>query len=243
VRLYIGVDDTDSINSETGTGKLARWFEGELPPGSRLWGVVRQQLLVHPDIPYTSHNSSACIVVEASNGVPVGEIAEKAAGHVRRHAQEGSDPGLAVVPADHPGLERIVSFGYECTRRVVGRKDALRAAGDAFLRGLGGTEDGIIGALAAVGLTASGWSGRFIEFGRLRDFPDSITVGALAEADILTVSLDRDGRVPVMENVVRTNGWLRPRLFGHRAVLPVLPGEDGSWVSQGGRRNKKPLSP
>lgn len=243
MRIYIGVDDTDSIDSETGTGKLARWFEGELPPGFRLWGVVRQQLLVHPDIPYTSHNSSACIVLEASNGIPVGEIAEKAAGHVRRHAHGGSDPGLAVVPADHPGMERIVSFGYECTRRVLGRRDALRAAGEAFLQGLGGTEDGIIGALAAVGLTASGWSGRFIEFGRLRDFPDSLTVETLAEAGILTVSLDRDGRVPAGEHIVRTNGWLRPRLFGHKAVLPVLPGEDGSWISQGGRRNRKPPSP
>jgi hypothetical protein len=243
VRLYIGVDDTDAIDSETGTGKLARRFEGALPPGFRVWGVVRQQLLVHPDIPYTSHNSSACIVVDASGHCPVADIAQRAADHILKHAQGGSDPGLAVVPADHPRLERIVSFGYECTRRVVRQKDALLAAGEAFLRGLGGTEDGIIGALAAAGLTASGWSGRFIEFGRLRDFPDSVTVETLAEADILTVSLDRDGRVPGKESIVRTNGWLRPRLFGHRAVLPVLPGENGDWISQGGRRNKKPLSP
>lgn len=47
-----------------GTGKLARWFERELPDGCQLWGVVRQQLLVDDAIPYTSHNSSACAVVD-----------------------------------------------------------------------------------------------------------------------------------------------------------------------------------
>ncbi len=228
MRLYIGVDDTDHIESDRGTGKLARWFEKEVPSGGRIWGVVRQQLLVHPDVPYTSHNSAACIVVDLPDGALVGEISRRIVAHVERHADEGSDPGVA--------------FGLDCTRRVVTRKDDLRTAGKAFLRGLGGTNDGIIGALAAVGLTASGWSGRFIEFGRLRDFPDSVSVEDLARAHIHVVSMDRDARVPAETAWIRTNGWLRPRLFGSRAVLPVSPGEDGVWVASGGKRSR-PHSP
>jgi len=238
MRLYIGVDDTDNIDSERGTGKLARWFEGELPPDCRVWGVVRQQLLVHPDVPYTSHNSSACIVVDGPDETAVEELSRRAVAHVERHADEGSDPGVAVVPENYRGLREIVSFGFDCTRRVVSRKEALRTAGEAFLRGLGGTNDGIIGALAAVGLTASGWSGRFIEFGRLRDLPDSVTVETLAGVDIHVVSMDRDARVPGRSEIVRTNGWLRPRLFGNQAILPVLPGEDGLWLALGGKRNR-----
>lgn len=238
MRLYIGVDDTDNIDSEKGTGKLARWFERELPSGCRLWGVVRQQLLVHPDVPYTSHNSSACIVIDLPDKGHVQELSCRAVAHVQRHSDEGSDPGVAVVPEDHGGLKEIISFGFDCTRRVVTRKEALRTAGEALLQGLGGTNDGIIGALAAVGLTASGWSGRFIEFDRLRDFPDSVTVEALGEANIHVVSLDRDARVPGRNEIVRTNGWLRPRLFGNRAILPVFPGKEGEWLAGGGRRYK-----
>ena len=68
MRIYIGFDDTDNINANRGTGKLARWFEKELPEGCHMWGVLRQQLLVHDDIPFTSHNSSACVVVDMPDG-------------------------------------------------------------------------------------------------------------------------------------------------------------------------------
>ena len=64
MRVYLGFDDTDHIDADRGTGKLARWFKDELPAGSRIWGVVRQQLLVHDAIPYTSHNSAACLIAE-----------------------------------------------------------------------------------------------------------------------------------------------------------------------------------
>jgi len=71
MRIYIGFDDTDTVDSDRGTGKLARWFENELPESCRLWGVVRQQLLLHDSIPYTTHNSSACAIVECSNSLPI----------------------------------------------------------------------------------------------------------------------------------------------------------------------------
>jgi len=59
---YIGFDDTDPLDADYGTGKLARCFEKELSNGYLFRGVVRQQLLVHEKIPYTSHNSAACVI-------------------------------------------------------------------------------------------------------------------------------------------------------------------------------------
>ena len=41
MRIYIGFDDTDTLEANRGTGKLARWFEGSLPDGCQVWGVVR----------------------------------------------------------------------------------------------------------------------------------------------------------------------------------------------------------
>jgi hypothetical protein len=238
IHAYIGFDDTDNLDSDRGTGKLARWFERELPEDCRMWGVVRQQLLVHPDIPYTSHNSSACVIVEMPDQGLLDELVSRAVRHLESLALEGSDPGLCVSYRGDPALPRLIAFGRECTNRVVRQWDALEAARGMHLSGHGGTNDGLIGAAAAVGLTAEGWSGRFIEFGRLRDLPETIRVSELLEHDILTVSLDRDGKVPAPEDLVSTKGWLRPRLWGNKPVLPVMPMESGIWESVGGKRRK-----
>jgi len=64
MRTLIGLDDTDTLECERGTGKLARGLVKILPEGCKLWGVLRQQLLIDERIPYTSHNSAACAVVD-----------------------------------------------------------------------------------------------------------------------------------------------------------------------------------
>jgi hypothetical protein len=236
IRAYIGFDDTDYLDSDRGTGKLARWFHGELPEGCNTWGVVRQQLLVHDDIPYTSHNSSACVIVEIPDLAILDDLVSRAVRHIERHALEGSDPGLCVTHQGDPALPRLMAFSQKCTSQVVRQRDALEAARDMHLSGHGGTNDGIIGAAAAVGLTAHGWSGRFIEFGKLRDLPETVEVSELERRNILAVSLDRDGHVPAPGDLVHTKGWLRPRLWGNRPILPVIPRENGIWESLGEKR-------
>jgi tRNA(Ile2) C34 agmatinyltransferase TiaS len=239
MKVYIGFDDTDTIDADRGTGKLVRWFERALPEGCTMWGVVRQQLLVHPAIPYTSHNSSACAVVECidSNFLPV--LIENASRHIEQYALPGSDPGLCVASEDAGTLPPVINFGIACTHSVVTQKDAVRAALGLHLSGHGGTCDGIIGAAAAVGLTAYGWSGRLIGYKGLRDFPRTVTVKDLARSGILVISLDRDARVPAPDDVIDTSGWLRPRLLGGRPVLPVAQKGPHMWESLGRKRGKK----
>jgi hypothetical protein len=117
-------------------------------------------------------------------------------------------------------------------------KDAMEAAFNVHLSGHGGTNDGIIGAAAAVGLTASGWCGRFIEYGRLRDFPDTLRISDLERANIRVVSVDRDAKVPSKGDLVETKGWVRPRLWGGEAVLQVTEKNRGVWESVGEKRDK-----
>jgi tRNA(Ile2) C34 agmatinyltransferase TiaS len=238
MRIYIGFDDTDNITADRGTGKLARWFENELPEGCRVQGVVRQQLLVHDRIPYTSHNSSACVMVDAPDASQVALLTARAIQHLKRHSLEGSDPGLCVASDGDAALPGLIAFGRTCTARIVSQEEAMEAASSSHLSGHGGSNDGIIGAAAAVGLTASGWSGRFIEYGRLRKFSDPVRVLELERRNIVVVSGDRDARVPAPEDLVYTKGWLRPRLWGKRAVLLVTPKDEGVWESIGERRNK-----
>jgi hypothetical protein len=237
MRVYVGFDDTDTASSERGTGKLARWFERELPDGCRLWGVVRQQLLVDDAIPYTSHNSSACAVLECAEEVSLSSIILKAAEHIERYFISGSDPGLCVVSESDTALPDIVSFGRLCTYRVVTQRDALAAMGHAHLSGHGGTDDGIIGAVAAVGLTADGWSGRFIELQGLRRFPETLSVADIRNTGIHVFSMDREAKLVLPDDTVYTNGWLRPRLWGGEPLLPVKPRGMNEWETWGRKRS------
>jgi hypothetical protein len=240
MRIYVAFDDTDTVDSDRGTGKLARWFEQELPPGSRLWGVVRQQLLVDPAIPYTTHNSSACAVIESEDDSPPDELIAKAVRHIERHFISGSDPGLCVAQEGHPALANLTRFGRTCASAIVTQQDALDACSGIHLSGHGGTNDGIIGAAAAVGLTAYGWSGRLIEFGRLRDFSEPVPVSDLERSGMIVVSMGRDSQVPSPADLVDTKKWLRPRFWGGKAVLPVTYRGDHHWETLWGKRGKKP---
>ncbi len=237
MRVYIGFDDTDVLGSAIGTGKLARRYEQLIPASCSVWGVVRQQLLVDAAIPYTSHNSSACVVVECPDASFVETLKSAAITHIEAMSLPGSDPGLCLAVEGDPAMPALQSFGLQCTAKVVSQRDALQAVGSAHLTGHGGTNDGIIGAAAAVGLTASGWSGRFIEYSDLRAFSDRLMAAELMQKGIRVVSMDRDACCPRPEDIVDTKGWLRPRLWGHAVVLPVKPAGAGLWESLGEKRN------
>jgi hypothetical protein len=239
MKVYLGFDDTDTCESPYGTGKLVRWFQDAMPQGFKCLGVVRQQLLVCDAIPYTSHNSAACLIADMPEPDLLPAAIECAAGHLKQYALEGSDPGLCVVAESDPAGESLVAFGQRCTRAVCTQSQAVAAAKKAHLSGHGGTNDGIIGAAAAVGLTICGWSGRFIERGHLRDLAEEVSVAELNRMDIGVVSMDRDARVPAPADRVRGNGWLRPRLLGHRPVLLVSPLENGRWETIDRKRAPK----
>ena len=240
MKVFIGFDDTDDVNAIYGTGKVVRWFTPKLPEECRPRGVVRQQLLVDPAIPYTSHNSAACMVVEITAPERIPCLIAKAIDHIRHYAAQGSDPGLCVVRENSAALSVLMTFGRRCTHAVTSQTEALRAARGAHLSGHGGTNDGIIGAAAAVGLTASGWSGRYIELGELRSAPEIMTVAEIQRRDIQVLAEDRDARIPAPQDQVLTNRWLRPRLLGHRPVLLVRPQSEGVWENIYGKRRKAP---
>ena len=196
MKVYVGFDDTDTNDSLYGTGKLVRWFQSAMPQGCQCLGVVRQQLFVCDEIPYTSHNSAACLIVEVAAPNLLNEVIEKAVNHLKRYAMDGSDPGLCVATEFDSSIESLINFGHFCTRAVSTQRQAIEAAKKAHLSGHGGTHDGIIGAAAAVGLTASGWSGRFIEFGKLRNLPAQVLVSELKEDN----HLEKSERISAKKN-------------------------------------------
>ncbi len=236
MRIYIAFDDTDVIDCGRGTGKLARWFEERLPHGVSMTGVIRHQLLVADDIPYTSHNSSLCLVAEAPSPDVIPEIIERAAKHIKEHFFEGSDPGLCVAGESDPALNALLDFSKTCLQRKVSQAEAMKAAAGIHLSGHGGTDDGIIGAAAAVGLTHHGMSGRFIECGGrpLRDYPLAVSAGELVKNGLIPVSVGRNSELPADDALIHNGGWLRPRLFTGKAVVPVCRDKkSGEWYCTG----------
>ena len=238
MNVFVGMDDTDVAGDDRGTGKLARWFGQKLPQGVQLKGIVRQQLPVLEGIPYTSQNSSACLILEDVDPSLLPEVIDRAAAHIHEHFIEGSDPGLCVVATQGTSLANLMNFGRLACTRIVSQKEAMEAVNGCHLSGHGGTQDGIIGAAAAVGLTLSGWSGRFIEFNGLRDFAATVKVTDLESRGIRVLSIDRNALVPGPDDTVDTQNWVRPRLWGDHAVLPVQSMGFGAWQSIGTKNPK-----
>lgn len=235
MRVFLGFDDTDVVGADRGTGKFARWFEEKLPAGVRLHGVVRQQLPVLEGIPYTSQNSSACLILDDVEPLQVDELIDRGTNHIREHFIDGSDPGLCVVVENGVSPGELIDFARKASSSLVSQKEAMVAAKKFHLSGHGGTNDGIIGAAAGVGLTMTGWSGRYIEYNGLREFGEFVRVGELEKRGIRVLSVDRNALFTAPDDIVDTRNWLRPRLWGWEAVLPVSSAGQGRWRAIAGK--------
>lgn len=221
--IFVGLDDTDTLESR-GTGHLARQVAAALADDYPLLGVTRHQLLVDPRVPYTAKNSSAAIVLQANGRFAAQELLGRVEAVMRDHFNPGSDPGLCVA-ARVPAAVR--AFGRRVQQEVVSQEEARALARDHAIRllGLGGTQDGVIGALAAVGLAAGGDDGRYVMVGRSRDLSGLKPVSAVLAAGIADVRT-LDGR-RVTQGLILTDK-LRPARRGARPVAFVERAE-GCW--------------
>jgi len=226
--ILIGIDDTDNAHSR-GTGRLARLLSAECEKRDmRPLGVTRHQFPTDPAIPYTSHNSGACIAVETNDNI---ERAHFAFDYVAQRAAEGADPGVCIAQADVIE-ENIVEFAKAATNRVVTIQDAFSLAGEDSieLRGLGGTSQGVIGALASVGLRAYGNDGRYIDLPGLRELPSFVDIHCFRRMGI-TIQYKTNNHKASDDDVFNTLGWVRPRLINSKPVLIVEWSEKNNvWI-------------
>jgi tRNA(Ile2) C34 agmatinyltransferase TiaS len=222
--VIIGLDDTDNLESR-GTGHLARLVAADLGQQYTLLGVTRHQLLVHPLIRYTRKNSSAAILLAHEGAADLDAIAARAREMMDENFVIGSDPGLCVVDCVP---EDVSAFGRKAQREVVTQEEALSLASRHGLRlfGLGGDNGGVIGALAAVGLAASGNDGRYVLIGSSRDLSGLQPVDAVLGTGIEAIQT-MSGET-VTEGLVQSDK-LRPARRKGRSVLVVEPAVD-CWM-------------
>jgi len=231
--VYIGVDDTD-VPGSPGTGRIARDI-GLLMEGrglGRMRGVIRHQLLVADGIPYTSHNSSKCIEFETEKDLQ--SLANVCIYYFKENFLEGSDPGTCVCEKDAVS-EKVIDWGNRAVEDVLTKAAAYELAGEEgiILDEHGGTGGGVIGALAAVGLSAGGNAGRYVQMRGIKEVTGLVTVGALLRDTDISAVIDENGEPLSPEETIDSLGWVRPSLIGGSPVLQVKaaerPGIKGLW--------------
>jgi hypothetical protein len=189
--------------------------------------ITRHQLLVDPQIPYTSHNSSCCLVAEINVDVHV--LIEYCRQYLLSESADGSDAGLCVVPWDKVTPD-MRDFSEAAKIRVLHRTDALELAkkNDVFLEGLTGDGGGVIGSLAAVGLRHIGNDGRVLWLQGLRELEGIYSAQGLYETvpidDISSLGGTRlEGDVDI-----DIGAWARPIMRNGRTVFLVEEVENDS---------------
>ncbi len=225
---FIGIDDTDNLESR-GTGHLARSIAAELARDYPVLGVTRHQLLDDPRVPRTKKNSCAAIALNVNgqtspNTLLANALLERVRALMLDDFQPGSDPGLCVCGDVH---QAITAFGRRAQQELLdqGQARAVAQAHAILLQGLGGTEDGVIGALAAVGLAASGSDGRYVMVGRSRQLSGLQPIDAVLAAGISAVQT-LDGQ-PVRQGLVQTDKLRPARRSGQ--PIAVVQWNDDHW--------------
>ncbi len=227
MKFLIGVDDTDNLESR-GTGHRVRMLADGLS-ANRLGepqSITRHQLLVDPQIPYTSHNSSACVLIKANDADKVWNFSRE---FLLRESASGSDAGLCLAQWSSVNAD-VAAFAGRAKLEVLTMLEARETASKSGIRceGLTGTGGGIIGALAAVGLRYAGNDGRFLWLPGLRELEGKYSVSDLVAAHIDYVCT-LDGVQLHPETLVDVGEWIRPILKNGKATLYVEE-KNHEWV-------------
>ena len=218
----IGLDDTDNLESR-GTGYLARQLAHYLQSDrlAQVWGVTRHQLLISPEIKYTSHNSAVCILVSADE-LKADNILAACRNFLTQHCASGSDAGFCFVDQNQVTSD-IQDFAMRAKQQVLHKRQAaeLAQASRFYLEEISGNGSGIIGALAGVGLRAGGEDGRFLWLHGLRELNGVYTVEELLTQTGIQEVRSLDGNNLPMEAQVDVGSWVRPLLRAGKAILYV----------------------
>jgi hypothetical protein len=231
MQIFLGLDDTDILGSP-GTNKIAMALAiklKEIKIETRM--ILRHQLWYDPRVPYTSKNGSASMQLECKGPIDFQTLAGFCKEFLLSHFVEGSDPGLCLATPDQ--AKSLISHGWRTTGEWVNPAEAIEKAkvSGCLLWSIAGRDHGIVGALAAVGLAASGEQGRVVfhpsGYGEIRGL---ISVEKLKDFGILVI--DVASQAIVNKGVVDLVKKLRPNIREQKIVLYVEKGPElNSWVA------------
>lgn len=226
MKILVCIDDTDNLES-IGTGELSQIMVDIIK--ERGWGtcstISRHQLFVHDDIPYTSHNSSMCFSINFNGKLD--ELIDFGAGFLETRSAPGSDPGFCVANLDN-GIDReqLMDFGLRAKKEVLSKQGAydLAKKTGVHLSEHGGTGDGVVGALAGIGLRLSGSDGRFRGWGHFGAVGTLTTVKELCSKNHADAVFTVDGNILELDTKVMLGaGKVKNMMVNNKSVVMVAP--------------------
>ena len=225
-RYLLCIDDTDNLESP-GSGHILNDIcihlqSRGLAKGDR---ISRHQLFFHPDVPFTSHNSSMCTILTQVKNYQA--VIEEVESELKTRSAEGSDPGICCTHWDGiQNPELLIDYARRAKKEVLTKSEAYQTAETCglYLNELGGTGDGVIGAVAGIGLRFSGTDGRFrgkIPFAASQKLCSPEEFLKMEEVDELRCAITGE-KVPDSDQIE----WLpeiKTVLINHKSVLPLKP--------------------
>ena len=230
MKYMVCIDDTDMPGTR-GTGWLVEDLCNILAAEklAAASAISRHQLYVHRDIPYTSHNSAMGfeMTLAPQNYDAVMSLFRT---FLETRTEKGSDPGLCVAQlSDSLDRESLMDFGKAAKIRVLTKSDAysLAAKTGVHLTEHGGTGQGVVGALAGIGLRLSGNDGRYRGWYHLGRPGDIVSVAALCEYPFVDALVTGDGHDLTLDSRVMVGSEKTKTVrMGHRQVIVVAPCSD-----------------
>lgn len=229
MKTFVAIDDTDSIN-EGSTGESANQIIKLIKKNhwGSCQGLTRHQLLLHPDIAYTSHNSSMCFIANIESGC-IELLIKEAGGFLERNSAPGSDPGLCIAVEEQiRDMDELISFGYEAKKRIITKEEAYELAKKlgVHLSEHGGTGLGVIGALAGVGLRMTNNDGRFQGRLELKASGTILSVREILSTSPTETVQSLEGYALGKDEVVQLGDKLKTVLLNGKRVLLVYHQEE-----------------
>lgn len=217
---YLSFDDTDNLESP-GTGHVLSEFLKNLPCEASF--ISRHQLFVNKEVPYTSHNSAMCTIIKGQ--FTYQELIRQASVYLEETLAPGADPGLCVAAADTiSSPELLVKWGYRAKKEVLTKAEAYELAQicGIHLSEHGGTGQGVVGALAAIGLRLAGQDGRVK--GKIEVQGDILTVKELlAQTGFQRVCCYGQGQLPENAIVHITENKVKAVYQNFSSTILVVP--------------------
>lgn len=182
--------------------------------------ITRHQLLVDRRIPFTSHNSSACLYGEADGRMD--QLMEHCKSFLVRESAHDSDAGLCIAFEKSVG-EGVVEFGKRAKHSILTKEEAHQIAKDhgIYLEGFLNTKIGVIGSLAATGLRYEACDGRLLWMKNLRETSGIFKIGAFREITGVECVVTRRGDSVEDEQVLHVTDWCRPVMHKGKITLFV----------------------
>lgn len=229
---FVCIDDTDMPGTR-GTGWLAEGLCGILKEKGLAdsSAISRHQLFVHEDIPYTSHNSSMCFELSLKQGT-IDPVIDFMADFLETRSEKGSDPGLCVaqLTKDLDSLS-LIEFGKNAKINISSKEAAYTLAKKTgiHLSEHGGTGQGVVGALAGVGLRLFGNDGRYRGWFHLGQPGDIVSIETLCAYPFVDQLITRDGHSLPMDSKVHIGSEKTKTVrIGHKQVIVVIGNEDAN---------------